>query len=146
MKVNWQKEAINDLKVYNARKVSIISMSEKIKELEAKAERLGSASSNVPVQGGSSKGEDVRINCIIECDRLKTNIRTVRHWLGSVEKGLNTLTEDERKVLDGFYINKTTRHIDKLCDTLHCEKSTVYRLKDSALYKFTIAMYGLVDL
>ena len=58
----------------------------------------------------------------------------------------DTLTEDERVVLDKFYINRPTRHIDRLCDELHCEKSTVYRLKDSGLKKFTIAMYGILDL
>lgn len=144
--MNWQKEAINDLKIYNARKDSIVAMKNKIEELEAKAERLGSSSNNVPVQGGSSRNEDVLINCIVECDRLKANIETVRGWLESVERGLEDLTEEERKVLNGFYVNRTTRHIDRLCDELHFEKSRIYEIKDRALRKFTIAMYGILDL
>lgn len=144
--MNWQKEAINDLGCYLARKNSILVMREKIKELQAKEERLKSAASNVPVQGGASKSEDMIINCIVECDRLKDNITAIARWLALVDRGLNTLTEDEKVVLDKFYINRPTRHIDRLCDELHCEKSTVYRLKDSGLKKFTMAMYGILEL
>lgn len=144
--MNWQKEAIDDLSKYLSRKNSILSMREKIKELQAREESLKSANDSTPVQGGASKREDMIINCIVECDRLKDNIAAVSRWLCVVEKGLNTLTEDERVVLDKFYINRPTRHIDRLCEELHCEKSTVYRLKDSGLKKFTIAMYGILEL
>lgn len=146
IELDWKKEAINDLKTYKARKDSILIMSEKIMELEAKAERLGSASTTAPVQGGSSKSEDVLINCIVECDRLKQNIRAVKGLTLAIERGLKNLSSEEQRVLEGFYISRSTRHIDKLCDELHCEKSTIYRIKDSALYKFTISMYGLIDL
>lgn len=144
--MNWQKEAIDDLNKYLPRKNSIISMKEKIKELQAREESLKSASDSTPVQGGASKREDMILNCIVECDRLKDNITAISRWLYLVEKGLATLTEDERTVLDKFYISRPTRHVDRLCEELHSEKSTIYRIKDIALKKFTISMYGILEL
>lgn len=144
--MNWQKEAIDDLNKYLSRKNSILSMKEKIQELKAREESLKSANDSTPVQGGASKREDMIINCIVECDRLKDNIAAVSRWLCVVEKGLNTLTEDERVVLDKFYINRPTRHVDRLCDELHYEKTRIYEIKDVALKKFTLSMYGILEL
>lgn len=144
--MNWQKEAVNDLKSYVARKMSIDNMNQRIAELERRAIRLGSMSSDVPVQGGSSKNEDAIINNIAERDRLIQAIDAAQCLVTIIENGLSVLDEEERKVLDGFYIHHSTRHVDKLCDELHCEKSRVYSIKDKALYKFTLAMYGVIDL
>ena len=144
--MNWQKEAINDLKSYTARKMSVDNMKQKIRELENRAIRLGSSSSDVPVQGGSSRSEDALINNIAERDRLNQSIDAVQCLIDIIEKGLSVLDDEERTVLEEFYINRSSCHIDKLCDKLHCEKSTVYRIKDTALYKFTVAMYGVIDL
>ena len=144
--MNWQKEAISDLNCYLARKNSILVMQEKIKELRAKEERLKSSGNTTPVQGGSSKSEDMIINCIIECDHLKENIIAISRWLALFERGLKTLTEDERVVLDKFYINRPTRHIDRLCDELHYEKTRIYEIKDIALRKFTLSRYGILEL
>lgn len=144
--MNWQKEAVNDLKAYEARRMSVDNMKERIRELEQRAVRLGSLSSDVPVQGGGSKQEDAIINNIAERDRLNQAIDAAQCLIDIIEKGLSVLDDEERKVLEGFYINRPSQHIDKLCDELHCEKSRIYSIKDRALYKFTIAMYGVIDL
>ena len=144
--MNWQKEAVNDLKSYNARKMSIDNMQKRIKELESRAIRLGSLSADAPVQGGASRTEDALINNIAERDRLTQAIDAVECLISIIDRGLSVLDDEERKVLDGFYINRNSRHVDALCEDLHCEKSRVYAIKDKALYKFTIAMYGVIDL
>ena len=144
--MNWQKEAVNDLKSYAARKMSIDNMAEKINELEQRAIRLGGISNDTPVLGGSSKQEEALINNIAERERLAQAIDAAQKLINIIDRGLSVLDPEERKVLDGFYINRSSRYLDKLCDELHCEKSTVYRIKEKALYKFTVAMYGVVDL
>ncbi len=144
--MNWQKEAVNDLKAYEARKLSIDNMKKRIRELEQRAIKLGSLSSDVPVKGGASKSEDALINNIAERDRLNQNIDAVQCLLDIIDNGLSVLNDEERMVLNEFYINRSSQHIEKLCDELHCEQANVYRIKDRALYKFTIAMYGVIDL
>lgn len=144
--MDWKKEAINDLKNYLSRKNSILSMSEQIQMLDAKMERVKGFSADSPVMGGASKSEDVLINCIAEKDRLTTNIEIAKKQIAMVERGLTFLSDDERTVLTMFFINRPSNHIDRLCDELGYEKSRIYEIKDQALHKFTIAMYGIVDL
>ena len=146
MLMDWQKEAINDLRKYLSRKNSIETMNEKIEMLKVRAERFGGSSNSTPVQGGGNKPEDTLVNCIAEKIRLEENVVIAKRFVDMVERGLKYLTDDERTVLNLFYINRPTNHIERACDALHCEKSTVYRIKDSALYRFTVAMYAIVDL
>ena len=145
-KLDWKKEAINDLNNYPKRKNSVLTMSEKIATLEAKAERLGAASNSTPVQGGANKTEDMLINYIAEKQKLEFNIAIAKKHIAAVERGLSYLSNDEKKVLTFFYIDRPTNHIDRLCDELHFEKSRIYQIKDSALYRFTVAMYAIIDL
>ena len=62
------------------------------------------------------------------------------------EKVLDVLDKKERAVLEGFYINREDNHVDVLCERLHFEKTRLYEIKDNALRKFTMAMYGTVDI
>lgn len=144
--MNWQQEAIRDLQKYLSRKNSILTMTEKIKMLDARAQRFGGTSNSVPVQGGGNKLEDSLVNCITEKMQLEENIAIAKKQVELIERGLKYISDDERTVLNLFYINRPTNHIERACDALHCEKSTVYRIKDSALYRFTIAMYAIIDL
>lgn len=144
--MDWKEEAINDLKSYLSRKNSIVSMQEQIKMLEAKAERIKGFSAEAPVMGGASKSEDVLINCIAEKDRLIINIEIAKKQIELIDCGLAFLNADERLVLTYFFIDRPTNHIDRLCDELGYEKTRIYELKDQALYKFTVAMYGIIDL
>ena len=143
--MNWQKEAVNDLKSYEARRQSVDNLKERIADLEKRAIKLGGTSNSVPVQGGGNRNEEALVNNIAERERLTMALSAAQKLVDVIDRGLAVLDDDEYKVLEGFYINRSSRHLDKLCDDLHCEKSTVYRIKDQALYKFTVAMYGIID-
>lgn len=54
----------------------------------------------------------------------------------------NALTEDERIVLDGFYLNRRPGHIQRLQDQLGYGDSNIYRLKRRALNKFIFILFG----
>lgn len=144
--MNWEKEAINDLKTYAARKGSVQNLKERIAELSARAEGLRAISADAPVQGGASRQEYALINNIAERDRLRANLDVVQQLVSLIDKGLAVLDEDERYVLDMFYISRPSMYLDKISDRLHFEKSQIYKIKDRALYKFTVAMYGVIDL
>ena len=62
------------------------------------------------------------------------------------EKGLQALTEREKTILTEFYIKNSKGYVEKLCDDLYVSKTELYRQKDTALKKFTMAMYGIVEL
>ncbi len=144
--MNWQKEAVSDLRSYKGRKQALDNMALRRAALEDRFQSVRCASADAaPVQGGSSRMEDSLINNIVERERLYWTMEATRRLVEMTERGLSGLTEQQRTVLDKFYIDRPANHIDWLSEYLNVEQAQVYRTKDSALYQFTIAMYGLMD-
>ncbi len=144
--MNWKAEATRDLKSYPQRKQAVDNLKERIEILEEQFVSLKGVSVGEPVRGGLSKQEQKWLDNISERERLGFSLKIAEELIRLTEKGLEVLTERERKVLEGFYINPQENHVDLLCEELHFEKSSLYRLKDDALRKFTIAMYGTVEI
>lgn len=144
--MDWKKEAEMDLRHYNARKQSLENITAKIAALEEQFKAIKCTScDSTPVQGGASRLEDNWINNIVQRQRLMHTYKATKPLVLLVEKGLYKLTDQQRTILDAFYINRSYGHVDRLMEQLHLEKSQVYDLKDRALYHFTVCMYGIVD-
>lgn len=144
--MNWQKEAIADLRCYRSRKMSIESMTERLKALEDKFGAIRCATTDsTPVMGGASRLEDNLINNIVERQRIGLNIDATRRLVELTEKGLEALSNNQRTVLDKFFVSRTDGYLEWLMENFHMEKSRIYELKDEALYSFTIGMYGVID-
>lgn len=144
--MNWKKAAEDDLRRYTAQKQSLQNIPERIQALQYSCTALkGSTCCSDPVQGGMSQMEDRLLDNIVSRERLKHTYKATQRLVQLVERGLVGLEEHERNVLDVFYMHRCKGHVEKLMEEFNYEKSQVYRIKDTALYKFTIAMYGLVD-
>ena len=144
--MNWKREAECDLKNYTSRLTAIENLISRIRVLEEKYTSLRGISMDTPVMGGASHQEDSMINNIVEREKLRNNLKTVRMLVKLTEKGLAGLDERQRDILNAFYINRTENHVETLSAKYHLEKSRLYQLKDEALYKFTISMFGIIDL
>lgn len=144
--MNWKRAAEEDLRKYVAQKQSLINIPQRIEALKVKFTALkGQATNSEPVQGGMSHMEDNMLDNIVERERLDATYRATKRLVQLVERGLLGLDEQERKVLDTFYINRRRNHVERLMDEMHVEQARVYQIKDKALHKFTITMYGLVE-
>ena len=143
--MNWKRAAEDDLRAYNRRKESLQTMMDHCQALQYGREAVSSTSVIIPEEGGFSQWEDKQLNSICEEKRLELTYAATRILVEGTERGLDRLNETERKVLDRFYINRINKHVESLMDELGYEKSQVYNIKDSALYKFTISLYGLPD-
>ncbi len=86
------------------------------------------------------------VDNIAERERLKLNLRTAQTLLQMIDAALATLSEQEREILNEFYINKREGHAERLCHRFCVEKSKVYTMKDEALRKMAIGMYGVIEL
>lgn len=144
--MDWKKEAADKLRCYEAKKGSIGRAVEEIKRLDDEMTRARSATlDSIPVRGGSSTWEDRLINNIAHQEELKLAIREARRWVKIVDGGLAALDEQERLVLERFYICRGKGNVERLCGELGVEQATVYRRRDSALRHFTLALYGVVE-
>ncbi len=144
--MNWKKVAEEDLRNYNCHKTGMINIPEKLIALNHQMTAVkGSSFSSVPTRGGGTQMEDRLLDVIVEKSRLESTYQAKKRLVSMIEKGLSVLTGQERMVLDWMYITPRNNRVEGLMSELGYEKSQVYRLKDAALYKFTTAMYGLID-
>lgn len=142
--MNWKYEAIEKLKGYDARKRSLASIPEEINRLESKFGAIRSASADgTPVQGGGSGREDALLSNLVHREELKSQFEQAKLWCSVVERSMECLTDEERTVLDRFYIHPARGNVDRLCEELGIEVAAVYRRRNDALRKLTLAMYGV---
>ena len=148
MKVaNWQRNAIVDLREYEQVQQSLVNIPQEIKGLEMAMTALrGINFDKTPVEGGTSSYESRLIDNIDRRERLKINLEIARAKVERIGRGLAALSENEALVLRRFYIRRERDYIDRLCEELGYEQAQIYRIKEAALRKFTLAMFGVIDL
>lgn len=144
---DWKPLAIQRLKNYQTRKISLEQLKEQINALDMQFAAIRAAKTDgEPISGTmSNRREDMMIDNIQKRDELKANYKIAKREIEVTEKGLEALEKDERRILELFYILRPYDHVGQLSGELNVEKSEVYRRKDSALRKFTMACYGVID-
>lgn len=144
--MNWKFEAVEKLRQYEAKKQSLKSIPEEIKRLESAMRSIRSASADgTPVSGGGSGREDMLLSNIVHREELERSLEQARKWVALVEAGMEILTQEERLILDRFYIHSEKGAADRLAGDLCLDVKTVYKRKDAALRHFTISLYGGVE-
>lgn len=143
--MDWKKEAKDELRNYERLKMSLQNIKDRIQSIEEQKFSLKSSSDDTPVQGGGSKHEDKILNLIVEEERLKHTYKANKLRVSLVEKGLDALNDIERTVITEFAKNRPGVAVELIADKTGYERAQIYRIYDSALYKFTIAEYGISE-
>lgn len=141
--MNWKREAADKLRSYEAHKQAIENIPKELKRLESIYTGIRSATTDsIPVSGGGSTREDAILSNIVHQDELRRRLREARLWVSIVDGGLSVLDEEERLVLERLFIHPVKGALKSLSEQLNIDNTTVYRRRDSALRRFTIALYG----
>ena len=146
--MDWKTLAIDKLKEYTVKRQSLEILPMEIAELESTMTSIKSSSSGASVSakgGGVVRNDDMLLSCIVKIEELQRNLDQAKLWIKAVDKGLAILDPTERNILDRFYISPARGNVDRMCEELFVEKSTLYKRKDVALRKFTIALYGCTE-
>ena len=143
--MNWKREAIDKLKNYEAHREALENIPKELQRLESVYTGIRSSVGSTAVSGGGGSREDTMLSNIIHRDELKRRLKEARLWVAQVDKALAVLDDEERLVLDRFYIHRAKGNVGELCERLNVEQATVYRKRDSALRRFTIALYGVTE-
>ena len=112
--MNYKEIVIEDLRNYNYLKQGVENAKARIRALEYAAEGLQAGE---PVRAGRRRSarDDRMVDNIAERERLKLNLRTAQTLLRMIDSALSTLNEQEREILNEFYINKREGHAERLC-------------------------------
>mgnify|MGYP004530145459 CR=1 FL=1 len=145
--MNWQKEAIEDLKNYKNLKEGIKSIKLRIRILDDNLRAIKSGDfSEQKVQGGNKKNiDDKMIENIAQRERLSLTLKANEILAERIEQGLQSLDDNERMVIVQLVINDKKNAIIELSRNLAYEKSKIYTLRNEALKKFTKFMYGITE-
>ena len=143
--MNWKKEAVNLLKEYPQRKDSLQSLKQRHAMLERELRELNEHGGKPQVKGELTAAQEQLLSSTTEQKQLLLNYQLAKLQLQWIEKGLSALDEDERMVLEGFYFIGGPCVKGDLMDALCIERTALYQLKDRALRKFTMSMYGLLE-
>ena len=134
------------LRRYDAMRQALRNIPEEIDRLKADACALrGATTDTTPVKGDGSRREEALINNLVERQELEWTLQQVQRWLCTADRGLAALTSDERLVLQRLYLYPERGALERLCSELGVEQSSIYRKRDQALHRFTVAMYGFLD-
>ena len=82
---------------------------------------------------------------IVHRGELKRRLKEARLWVSMVDKALDVLDDEERQVIERLFIHPMKGAMALLSEQLDIDKTTVYRRRDNALRRFTIALYGAVE-
>lgn len=144
--MKWKNEAIEKLRRYDAMRQALRNIPAEIQRLKIEAQKIRRADAEcTPVRGGGGRHEDVLLNNIAQRQELEFTLKQVRHWLSIADRGLMALAEDERLVLQRLYLYPEKNGLQRLCNELGVEQSSIYRKRDQALERFTVAMYGFCE-
>jgi len=144
--MDWKREAIDKLRQYEAKRTALMDIPGDIAQLESSVKRIRSAvTDGTPVRGGGSGREDMLLNNIVKREELKVAYKAANEWVDRVNKGLAILDAEEKLILDRFYIAPAKGNVERLCEELCIEQSSVYRRRDKALHRFTLALYGCIE-
>ena len=128
--MNWKAEAIEKLQKYTAMKTALTNIPEDLARLESAMQSIRSATADsIPVQGGGSGREERILSNIVQREELSRNLKQAQLWVQEVDAAWSILTDDERLILDRFYIHPERSAADRLAGDLGFDIKTVYRRK-----------------
>ena len=145
--MEWKQEAMEKLRRYNTMRVASENLSAEIEMLRDASTDLQSGANYGPkVRGGGYNREEELINNLVMRQELEWTLKQVRQWLAITDRGLAVLTPEERLVLQRLYLLPEKGAVDTLCTELRVEQATVYRKRDRAIRRFTMALYGISEM
>jgi len=136
--MDWKLCAEDDLRRYRQMKIGVLNTKDRLRLVSTSLSSRGDV-----FKRKNGKADSEIINAIVEKERLATNIESAERLLAIIDRGLDSLNEEERRLLEKFYMSAAPSKMRRLSEEFGYEPRTLYRKRDRALAKFTIAMYGL---
>lgn len=140
--MNWKRETVEKLKRYRAVAHAVQSIRMELANVEQEAGILSSRRGKL-----TPKARKERDNRLLDLQmkhgELVRCLDCAQNWVKLTDNGLAQLSEEERSLLIGLYIDlesPRTLYLRKNID-----RSSLYRHRNKALKHLTLAMYGMLE-
>ena len=144
--MNWKSEAMEKLRRYDAMRAASCNIPKELRRLQiAACATKGASTDATPVKNGGNRREELLMDNLVQRQELQWTLDQTKCWLDVTERALKALTREERLILQRLYICPEKGAVERLCEELGLEQSSVYRRRDRALQRFAIALYGFPE-
>lgn len=145
--MNWKNEATEKLRRYHAMQLATLNIPSEIQRLKLDARKIRSAKTDAtPVSGGGNGREEALLNNLVRRQELENVLQQSQLWLKTTERALSVLDPDEKQILHRLLIYPEKHAVERLSLELGIEQSSIYRKRDEALRRFTLAYYGTCEI
>ena len=83
------------------------------------------------------------LNNLVCREDLAQALNQAKLWVSTTDRAFGALSPEEKLVLYRLYLYPERNALDRLCQELGLEQSSIYRKRDQALRRFTTALYGI---
>ena len=115
-------------------------------EVKVVHEKMGGISSpqfdGMPHTHNPHAAEDRMAEGMDEISVLRERYREAVEFMAWFEPAWAELTEDERYVLECFYMGADGPAVSAVCERFQIERNSAYRRKNRALSKLSVMLYG----
>ena len=139
---SYKDRAIAELSRHGALCSSLNTLPGQIARLEQQLTDPRGSLGQEPGRGGGGTAQDWLVAGLERKMRMERSLAAARQAVDGVETAMKALDKREQLVLRQFYIRRERGHVDRLCQELQVEPATVYRLRNRALERFALALYG----
>ena len=120
------------------------NLPEELKRLEQAAYAIRSAGTDtITVKSSLNRREDMLLSNLVCREELSHALAQAKSWVSTTNRALEVLTPEEKLVLRRLYMYPERNALEHLCRELDLEQSSIYRKRDKALQRFTMALYGI---
>ena len=140
--MNWKEEAVEKLKNYRFMRNATESIPQELEQLRAEA---WAVQTGIGKLGGANirSQEDRLMNNMVRRGDLEVQFQRAENWVRVTDSALAQLTDQERQMLTQMYIDGMD--VMTVCRKMGVERSSLYRCRDVALRKLTLALYGAME-
>lgn len=131
------------LRRYPAMRNSLEAIPRELERLTEEAQGLKSMNLGVVGSRKQRAQENRLLDNLVRRQELELQLHRSSGWVEDTDDALELLTPQERKILRRLYMEEADA--TAVCRELGMERSSLYRYRDGALRKLTLALYGAVE-
>ncbi len=142
--MNLRAQVVERLCNYEIMCVAVKNLQDQICWLKLQQEGVHAVRTDrVAVRCQPDRTEEKVLDSIVQRQKMEMALENTRRWLRITDRALQTLSKEERLLLQKLYIHRMPGAVAELCQRLQMEKSSVYRKRDKALDRLALALYGI---
>lgn len=143
--MDYVREAIEYLRSYNDLEKALKNLNEEILKLNTDLKCVKEIDySGMPHGSGNETPDDMLVNKLYRKQKAIEEYGQTKKAIGRIDKVLEGLSEDESRVLKMWFIDNARR--DDIAEALHCSEPNAYRIKNRAIRKLAIQLFGIKGL